>query len=380
MFVDHPLDAEIFLKDAGAQAAVKAIADQIAAMHKADPDHALSVSLNGAWGTGKSTYLKALEYNFANDGCPVVHFEAWRYAMEPDIFLALLEVMYENEALKGSAKGMLKKAMKLFGVASLVGAEAYLKATLNVGLDDITKAFKLVEDEVERQSTLTSKAKKQLDSVVRKIREAYKSGDMHPPLVLAVDDLDRLPPDTAYSLLEKLRFYFDSPGIIVIMAVNDEVINTYAHERHGIDRNHISEDFLDKIFQYRFDLSYAPLGDLHFTGWKSSLNKNDVKDTLSDQILQGRRFPHRKWINILNRLEYEGCPDYLSLAQKCAEVALRELYPAFNYAWRKNPDVLLDSASPDYARLFAEIEKDSHFGPELFDTLWRLQAAKEEEI
>ena len=205
MFVDRPLDAEKFLVDKNVKARVDAMADQIVAMHEADPEHAVTVSLNGAWGTGKSTYLKALEHTFAEDGCPVIHFEAWRYAMEPDIFLALLEVIYESPAIKSTAKGMLKKAMKLFGVVSLVGAEAYLKATLKVGLDDITKAFKIVEDEVERQSTLTSKAKKQLDTVVQKIREAHKSGDTLPPFILAIDDFDRLPPDTAYALLEKQK-------------------------------------------------------------------------------------------------------------------------------------------------------------------------------
>ena len=380
MFVDRPLDAEKFLVDKDVKASVDAMADQIAAMHEADPDHAVSVSLNGAWGTGKSTYLKALEHTFTKDDCPVIHFEAWRYAMEPDIFLALLEVIYENEALKGPAKGMLKKAMKLFGVVSLVGAEAYLKATLKVGLDDITKAFKIVEDEVERQRTLTSKAKKQLDTVVQKIREAHGGEGTQPPFVLAIDDLDRLPPDTAYTLLEKLRFYFDSPGVIVIMAVNDEVINTYAHERHGIDRNHISEGFLDKIFQYRFDLGYEPLNDLHFSGWKSPIDKDDVKSIFAEQILSDRRFPHRKWINILNRLEYEGCPQHLPLSQKCAQVALRELYPAFNYAWRKNPAVLIDKDSPDYRRCYTEIEQGSHFGPELFDRLWSALKGEEEPL
>ena len=205
MFVDRPLDADTFLADNKVHARVAAMADQIAAMHQSDPEHAVTVSLNGAWGTGKSTYLKALEHTFTKDDCPVIHFEAWRYAMEPDIFLALLEVIYENEALKGPAKGMLKKAMKLFGVASLVSAEAYLKATLKVGLDDITKAFELVEKEVERQSTLTSRAKKRLDTVVQKIRKAHESGDTLPPFILAIDDLDRLPPDTAYILLEKQK-------------------------------------------------------------------------------------------------------------------------------------------------------------------------------
>jgi len=374
MFVDRPLDSATFLTDPHARAKVEEMADWIASMHDASPEHSLTVSLNGAWGTGKSTYLKALEDTFRDDGCPVIHFEAWRYAMEPDIFLALLEVIYQNEAFKGSAKGTLKKAMKLFGVAGLVGAEAFLKSTLNVGIDDITKAFKIVEDEVERQSTLTRKAQKLLADAVEKVRRSQ--GDPTPPLILGVDDLDRLPPDRAFDLLEKLRFYFDIPGVIVIMAVNDEVINTYAHDRHGVDRTHLSEEFLDKIFQYRFDLGYEPLGDLHFSKWSGN-NQDETKGAL-EKILPDRRLPHRKWINIVNRLEYSNHSDVNTLEQFCALVALRELYPPFNYTWRKNPDILMSKVSTDYKKLRDEIA-DSHFGGELFDHLWETQKGTEGE-
>ena len=333
-------------------------------------DGAVTVCLSGAWGTGKSSYLRGLQEKFEDKGSKSLFFEAWRYPEEPDIFLALLEELYGILGHIG-AKRILGSLIKSIGVATLVGADALLKAHLRLGIDDIEKGFKVVEDRIRSVTTRTRENHERLKKVLKKL------GSPEKPFILLVDDLDRLVPQKAFKLLERLRFYFSGSNVVIIMAINDEVINRYVHQHHEIeDLTQLNEAFIDKIFHYRFELPYSPLNELHLRSIRKRLEKflegtnqnpetvlEDLKvHLMSDEL----RLPHRKWINVLNRTEAELFT-YHQLAQDenidsilktLATLALlKELIPEFNYLYRKHEEALLEKDSPHVEGLKNELEK-----------------------
>ncbi len=176
MLVDKPITSEELFDDIDAQARLEEMLTTIKGLYQSMGAHGvLSVSINGAWGTGKSSYLQALGERFKEDGSAVVSFEAWRYAHEPDIFLALLEEIYHSSYLPTPTKRQLRSVIKSLGVAALVGADAYLKATLKVGLKEIKESFQLIEKRVEEEVTRTRKASEKLRQVIQKIKEAHNS-------------------------------------------------------------------------------------------------------------------------------------------------------------------------------------------------------------
>jgi hypothetical protein len=369
MLVDKPIALEDFQKDSDARARLDEMFTTIEGLYRSMGAHGvLSVSINGAWGTGKSSYLQALGERFKERGSAVVGFEAWRYAHEPDIFLALLEEIYHLPCLSTPTKRQLRSVIKSLGVAALVGADAYLKATLKVGLKEIKESFQLIEKRVEAEVTRTRKASEKLRNVIQKIKEEHDNK----PFILLIDDLDRLLPETAVALLEKLRFYFDGDGVIVVMAINDEVINSYVHEKHGLEKERLSEAFLDKIFQYRFDLSSVELGKLHFRGFSGAVEgkKDDIARLLGARIRV--RLPHRKWINLLNRIEVEfnsRQPDDTALEPMLTLIVARELFPEFNYAYRHDQSILVEQNSRALQRCKEEIEKKNLHDITLFESL-----------
>ncbi len=378
MLIDKPLNATCLFEDEKTKIQIDYIfrtinqlieANRLYESHRdeqSSADGAVTVCLSGAWGTGKSSYLRGLQKKFEETGSKSHFFEAWRYSEEPDIFLALLEELYEILEHQ-DAKKILGSLIKSIGVATLVGVDALLKASLRVGIEDVEKGFKVVEERI-RSVTRTRANYERFKKVLEEL------GSPERPFVLLVDDLDRLVPKKAYHLLERLRFYFSGPNVVIIMAINDEVINRYVHQHHEIeDLTQLNEAFIDKIFHYRFELSYSPLNALHLRSLKKCLEgflKDKERDLemvltqLEDLLMADElRLPHRKWINVLNRIEaelltYEQLEDIASVLKTLAPLALlKELIPEFNYLYRKHEDALIDINSPHVEGLKKELEK-----------------------
>lgn len=373
MIIDKPLQSKILYLDPETEGKITAIYSTIAALRSANKSGAVTVSLNGAWGTGKSSYLNGLQRRYEEAGSRTLLFEAWRYAEEPDIFLALLEELYTVLGSDTTAKRNMRSLIKSLGVATLVGADVLLKSTLDTGIEDIEKRFKTVEDHIRVQTTRSRKDRERLDRVLKKL------GDKEQPFVLLVDDLDRLVPDKAYALLEKLRFYFEGDDVVVIMAINDEVINRFVHKHHAIDNpTQMSEAFIDKIFHYSFELPYTILNPLHLRSIRACHEGYiEPLKRLFDRLTV--RLPHRKWINILNRIETQLCSpanlkrkegiDSIEIETVATLTLLQELYPEFNYLYRRHEEALLDSDSSELRQFKAEMIRQEADGLTLFTAL-----------
>ena len=129
---------------------VEDIKEIVNKLHLANSGGSVVVSINGSWGSGKSTILQKLKEDFEQEK-KVIYFEAWRYAKESDIFLALLENLY-SVIDRSSTKGKLTRVIKTLGVSALVGADIIVQSLVKKafdiefeGIEDIKNVFKLVE-------------------------------------------------------------------------------------------------------------------------------------------------------------------------------------------------------------------------------------------
>jgi len=379
MLIDKPLGADFLLKDDETNSRIELVFNTIEELRDANEtlknveDCAVTVSLNGAWGTGKSSYLRALEEKYRDNGCKTLFFEAWRFSEEPDIFIALLTELNSllNESSGASeAKNILHALVKNLTVAALAGVDSMLKSHLKVGIEDIEKLFRIVEDRIPVQTTRTRQNQECLNKVLEKLGDSVK------PFVLLVDDLDRLVPEKAYSLLERLRFYFRGQNVIIIMAINDEVINRFVHKHHDMDGlSQMSEAFLDRIFHYRFEIPYSFLTNLHLRSINHhpALKGNTALRTYLYDFLTSLelRLSHRKWINVINRIEHDLSPEIgeEGLRIKSVLALLKEIFPDFNHAYRRHDETLIDQNSPAFKGLSNKLKSHSADQFELFEML-----------
>ena len=369
MIIDKPLDIDISKWDNNSQLKFNDMSSLFEHLYSSNESGAITISINGSWGTGKSSYLKALEQYYKQNGSKTLFFEAWKYAKEPDIFLALLEELLSITPTE-NIKKPLRSLIKSIGATSLIGANLFLKSTINVSIDDAKKYLELMDKHIREITTSTNKNYKKLQNIIAKLSSKES------PFVLLIDDLDRLSPKDAFELLEKLRFYFESDNTIIIIAINDEILNSYSRNNLFKDMTPLSEDFIDKIFNYSYELTYSPLNSLHLRSFtnevqdKIKIEFNNINNSCTELFL-----PHRKWINIINRVEtLIDFQNLTNLKKPITLAILLELYSEFNYYYRKDQSIIVSAQIPQDLE---ERLKNSHYSYELFKCLLSNLTTKE---
>jgi len=333
----------------------------------------LRIAIKGDWGTGKTTLLRALSHLYdKEDGELVLRFEAWKYAFEEDPFIPLLEEIshlgdkIEDSNFRRKFKRRMKETIKVLGVTTAVVTEAFLKQSpISVDAESIEKWFGRFEEFLYKRKSERNRKLELLKKTINELKE--KKGCKK--FILAVDDLDRLLPERAFRLLENLYLYFDIPGSIIIMAVNDTVLNAYVKKHYGMEDSfgnfHFQEEFLDKLFHYSIELQLSHLNDLHLEGF---FEDNGFRDRICEELQELSKdigsLTHRQWIRTLNlyEAEFNVGRDFdngkLSPAgkEKFLSCVLRTVFPEIRLAFRRYGDLALQGDNAE--RLKEELTRN----------------------
>ena len=216
------------------------------------------LSVDAAWGNGKTTFLKIWAKHLRNQEFPVVEFNAWETDFCGDPFLALSERITNGlEGYSGSAK---KKILKTKELAKAVLRHA-VPAAIRVSTAGILDITPLLEKEIGQ--TLAAVAKERLaayeeakESIVDfraslqgMAEELWKENC---PLVIMIDELDRCRPSYAVELLEVAKHLFSVDHIIFVLAVNRSEL---AHSVKALYGDGFDADgYLGRFFDIDFRL------------------------------------------------------------------------------------------------------------------------------
>lgn len=203
---------------------------------------AMTILLNEKYGAGKTTFFNLLE-DRAKGKVRTCVFKPWITADGERISEELLRLLEEQYAISNQLGKQLEGYSKL-----LSGSEAK-----NV-LEYTTHLLKERESLAQRYDTI----KRMLQII-------------NDPLVVLVDDVDRLQADELLALLKLLRNAADFPNIIYVVAADKETMSLML-ETKGIKD---ADDFLKKFFN--FELLF-PIDDSYL----SSFLKDQIVITLKE--------------------------------------------------------------------------------------------------
>jgi len=205
-------------------------ADELENLIRACSQEPFVLALNGAWGTGKTTFLTAFKDRLKNSESPlrVVHFNAWNedHAQDPRVSLLgeLIEILPSNES---GNQGPRNALVKRVGAYAKVGTPIVLKALARkaIGLKDeeleeISEeaAGDLISELFKEAVTRHGEAKASFQALKHAIANAAASGPL--PLVFIIDELDRCRPTYAIELLETVKHLFDTAGVFFLLGVD----------------------------------------------------------------------------------------------------------------------------------------------------------------
>ena len=221
------------------------------------------LSIDGAYGSGKTTFLRLWQQHLQNEGFPVVRLNAWETDHSGDPLLALTEgIDRDLEALNDQkTRPFVKKltiAAQKFatrtaptlaaGVAgtgvAATGAPAPAAAAAGAAAkraaEGVINSLRMRRDSVpEFSGSLADLAKSLVD----------RSGH---PLVIAIDELDRCRPSYAVEMLEAAKHFFSVDHVIFALAVNRSQLSHAVKALYGQDFD--ADDYLKRFFDVDFRL------------------------------------------------------------------------------------------------------------------------------
>lgn len=234
---------------------------------RAGGDDALVVGIYGAWGSGKTTVLRALGERFeaaatstaertgrpedepeagsesSNSLTLPVLFNAWRYEKEEHLIVPLLKtaekvvLRWHKEHASRSEKtwGWLARRGKLLADAALALAYGFKGTfTLPLGSKLTLDLGKTLDEDRRRAEARAEAARTTIDRLAstyydfhRAMRGLTGRGEddsHHLNLLFLIDDLDRCLPEKAVEMLESIKLFLEVEGCAFVVAVDDEVV------------------------------------------------------------------------------------------------------------------------------------------------------------
>jgi len=247
----------------------------------------LTIGVQGEWGSGKTSLLNTIREELCEKSGSkhyAVWINTWEYSLlsNPDetlikIIMGLIEQV--GKTTKNSSEESFKKVSKLGKslLARATGAGGMIGMVAGVASDTVNAL-----DDGKNDSDNTIRELRESLQIV--IDKAIESSDRE-SFIFFVDDLDRLDPAVAVSILELIKNLFDLRHCIFVLAIDYGVVVKGLQSKFGkmTEENEWEfRAFFDKIIQLPFSM---PISSYNISRYLQSLlvdvnyfDKSDLQD------------------------------------------------------------------------------------------------------
>ena len=284
-----------------------------AALRKVSSSAGLVVSIEGAWGSGKTSALAMIEAILNQPGAAhqplIVHFNPWLVG-EKDVLLrhflsriaGAINLSDHSRDGKKVAKE-IKAYSKAFDLVKLIpGAEPWTSL--------IKSVFNAVGDAT---GSIAEYKTPDIEAYKQKVEEALRR--FQRPIIVFIDDIDRLFPNEVFEMVRIIKAVGELPHVGYVLAWDSAYVSS-ALEKLGVP---YASSYLDKVVQIRM-----PLPSLSISARRRLIN--DALDELPVGALVPRFKEHDQR---LSGLYYSGLRELLDQPRDMARVfnAVRMIEP-----------------------------------------------------
>jgi hypothetical protein len=286
-----------------------------------DSSPRFAIGIFGGWGSGKTTLMQAIQRELS-DTVVKVNFNAWRFEREPQLLVPLLDTI--RAALIDWSKDRGPETReRVRGIARRVGRVIRSLAAGLSGEVGLPGAAKISYDVSKAVDALTTKDDPDLPqslyvAAFRELSEAFSeftsSGASR--VVIFVDDLDRCLPSNALDVLESMKLFFDLPGFIFVVGLDEDVVQRAVRTRFpditsGVQpstgqqvppsatplaEGQLEREYLEKIFQVPYRLPPMVAEQLH--DLVEAMYQEADLPTAQLNDFRGRVAPHLRYVAV----------------------------------------------------------------------------------
>ena len=175
-------------------------------------------AVEGAYGTGKSSYLRMCAAHLRQLGARTVEFNAWQQGHTGPPLIDMVAALAANLHGKGSWE-------KVKTTAKQVGWRTAGYLTRGIVAPNEPDDSSMFDDWIDIETNM-SEFKESLHAQVQ---------ECGGKLVIFVDELDRCEPIYALDLLNKARHLFDVPGVVIVFGINRAELGHAVETQYGPD-------------------------------------------------------------------------------------------------------------------------------------------------
>lgn len=201
----------------------------------------LSIRLNAAYGTGKTTFLDQLRKTADQEKFIVIYYNAWEEEVSLDARSSLcLKLLNEIQKLNKqdsfqSAIFKYQKAILPFIASAGTAVISRVVFRDHEALENIINAVKpeteirkLMDDkfaELQKNSSTIDAVKNSLKGLLELLSEKK--------VILLIDELDRCRPDFAIEILETVKHFFSIEKVFALIGVDENILHSIIKKRYG---------------------------------------------------------------------------------------------------------------------------------------------------
>ena len=206
------------------------------------------LAVDGAWGSGKTTFLTMWAQYLRKNRFRVAEFNAWETDFSNDPLMALYAALKEDSANLSTPD---------FKAALQAGAVVVSKlASAIPGIPDLADVYAAAKDQTETSVEVRLSRHRDAEEAIKEFKEALGRATRDgPPLVVCVDELDRCRPDYAIRFLEATKHIFHVDKVVFVLAVNLSELAKSVNALYGSNFN--GETYLRRFVDYSIYLPEA---------------------------------------------------------------------------------------------------------------------------
>ncbi|PSV43185.1 KAP family P-loop NTPase fold protein [Photobacterium indicum] len=209
-------------------------------------DDCLTVSLEGEWGYGKTSVINLVKTSLKNkEQSPIIiEYNPW-LAGKPESLIQDFLLQFSSQLnIRDNSEDALKAAKELIAYSSLFSA-----AKLIPGAEPWASIIEKVFSKFGKATKKIAELKK-LDLLGKKNKVISAIKKIKKPIIVIIDDIDRLTPSETFQVLRLVKAVADFSGTSFLLAFDAKYLSSV------LNKNNIenSTEYINKVIQLRVPL------------------------------------------------------------------------------------------------------------------------------
>ncbi len=232
-------------------------------------DAPITIGIQGGWGSGKTSLINLLQHELETNGDSLcINVNAWQQSLFAnsgkggEIALSLLDSAYDElkyQIIEKGKSGKLKINEEQKQNIIRLGSTVVRLTAAFAGIP-LPSSGESSEKIQQRPSKAFKLLRQDMSDAIRSL--ISDPSNKLERIVIFVDDLDRIQPETAVEVLDVLKNVFDIEHCISVLAIDYDVVIKGLRKKFGEQGKNQREfrQYFDKIIQIPFSM---PVGSYH---------------------------------------------------------------------------------------------------------------------